>query len=202
MPNIKKYTQFEQIELYYRQDSSLSDKDQEVAARWELAFSLLQVHRSKKVAVSKLIALEKRAGRALSVAQAYRDMEKAEKLFVPLLSYSKEIMRHVLIESCNKELKEVSSRITRSKDNSEFIKLSLVKDKIENRLIQLTGLADDLVDMPDFSKLEPHKYVLELDPNVVDKLSALFNKGVVDITSLMQSNSEDAQIVEDGKEID
>ena len=205
MSNIKKYSQFEQIELYYTNDSKLTDKEKEVSERWELAFSLVQKHKSKKVAVAKLIAIEKSKGEGLSVPQAYRDMKNAEELFVPLRKYSKDLLRHVLIESAVQDLKDIELRMKGEHDknqgvqlvtDSHWLKLMDMKHKIEYRLIELSGIADEHPDMPDFSKLEVHQYNISIPEETLNMLQKVMQSGVVDATELLRQHSQEVDYEE------
>ena len=195
MPNIKKYSSEEQIERYYTGEGTLSEKDQEVAERWELAFALLQKHRLKKVAVKKYIAIQARKNNKISQAQAYRDMSMAEKVFVPINKTSKEFQRQFLIEQAMKDLKRIENRL-RGTVNDEgkreplsdraLIDLLGVKNKIEWRLIELTGISDDMADMPDFSKLEPSHFTINIAPEQQEMLKKILQNGVTDVTKLMK----------------
>ena len=203
MANIQKHTQFEQIELYYTNEAKLSDKQREIAERWELAFSLLQKHKSKKIAALRLIALEEAKGNTLSKAQAYRDLSNAENLFVPLRKYSRDLLRHVLIESAMKDLEDVKKKMKDKKETekistSQWLKLMEMKHKIEYRLIELSGLDDDNADIPDFSKLEVHNYQIKLPPHVEKMLNNIISQGVIDATELAETI--DTEYTEDDSE--
>jgi len=200
MSNIKKYSQFEQIQLYYVNDGKLSDKEIEVSERWELAFSLLQKHKSKKVAVAKLIAVEKAKGKSLSVPQAYRDLRNAEELFVPLREYSKKLLRHVLVESATQDLKSIEKRMKGEVEgekektvvsDAQWIKLMEMKHKVELRLIELSGIADEHPDMPDFSKLEVNSYNIGVPQETIEMLQKVMQSGVVDASEFIKQNAVD-----------
>src|SRR5690554_2568208 len=200
MANIKKYTQFEQIELYYTNDGKLTDKEKAISERWELAFSLLQKHKSKKVAVTMLISLEEAKGNKLSVPQAYRDMRNAEELFVPLRKYSKDLLRHVLIESAVVDLKDIENRMKGIQDESDvkvvvsdtqWLKLMEMTHKVELRLIELSGIADEHPDMPDFAKLEAHQYNISIPEDTLNMLQKVMQSGVVDATEFLRQNAQD-----------
>lgn len=190
MSNIKKYNQFEQIEQYYTNDAVLSDKDREIAERWELAFALIQKHKSKKVAVSRLIAVEEAKGNKLSQAQAYRDIANSEKLFVPLRKYSKDLLRHVLIESAMNDLEKLKKRMKDSDgeklSSNQWLKFLEMKHKIEYRLIELSGIGDENPDMPDFTKLEVHKYEISIDDEFKNMFKKMLQSGVIDVTELLR----------------
>lgn len=192
MSNVKKYNQFEQIELYYTNDAALSETDQKIAERWELAFALIQKHKSKKVAISRLIAIEERKGNKLSQAQAYRDMANAEKLFVPIRKYSKDLLRHVLIESAMKDLEMLKKRMKPKNNdgenisNTQWLKFVEMKHKIEYRLIELSGIGDENPDMPDFTKLEVHKYEISIDDEMKNMFMKMLQSGIIDTTELLR----------------
>lgn len=194
MSNVKKYNQFEQIQLYYLNDSKLSEAERNVAERWELAFSLLQKHRSKKVAVKMLIDIVEASGGKLSVPQAYRDMKAAEELFIPLLEYDKKLLRHVLIESAIQDQEDVMKKLE-EKDlpHSVYIKLMEIKDKVEKRLIELSGIADEHPDMPDFSKLEVHTYEVNIPEGTAEMLQELMKSGVVDASEILANHAIDVE---------
>ena len=193
--------------MYYTDDANLSDSQRSIAERWELAFSLLQKHKSRKIAVIKLMAAEKIKGNTLSNAQAYRDVKKAEQLFVPLRKYSKDLLRHVLIESAMQDLEEIKERMSDKPDDlgnknrlsdAQWIKLMETKHKVEFRLIELSGLDEDNSDMPDFSKLEVHNYEIKLPEGTAKMLKNIVNQGVVDATDLARTlNAEDVEDLND-----
>lgn len=200
MSNITKYSAFEQIELYYTNDSVLSEKEKAIAERWELAFSLLQKHKSKKVAVAKLIAVEEAKGKKLSVPQAYRDLKNAEELFVPLRKYSKDLLRHVLIESAVNDMKEIDNRmkgkiegskITEAVSDKLWLSLMEMKHKVEFRLIELSGIGDEHPDMPDFSKLEVNTYNINIPDETLQMFQKIMQNGVVDATELINQHAQD-----------
>lgn len=195
MANLQKYEDpFDRIEAFYAGSNKLSEKDRQIAEKWETAFALLQKHRDKKIAVSKLMAVEAANGRSLSQAQAYRDMKAAEKVFLPLVKYSKELLRHVMIESAQRDLKRLEKRMGEEKGtNSTWIKLMDLKHKTELRLIELSGIGDDVADLPDFSKLEVHTYNVSVPEQTLAMLSKLANSGNVDVTKLMKNLSQETE---------
>jgi hypothetical protein len=195
MANIQKYDDpFDRIEAFYAGSTKLSDADKRIAEKWELAFALLQKHRNKKIAVAKLMAIEQQNGRNLSQAQAYRDMQAAEKVFLPLVKYSKELLRHVMIESAQRDLKRLEKRMgEQDGTNSTWIKLMDLKHKTEMRIIELSGISDDINDLPDFSKLEVHTYNIGIPEGTLAMMTKLANSGTVDVTKLMKNIAEDTE---------
>ena len=200
---VKAKDAFERIEQYYHNDAVLTPKEKEIAERYELAFALLQRHRSKKIVVSKMISLEKSKGRSLSPAQVYRDIKAAEKLFVPIVKYSKELMRHVLIESSQNDLKRIEKRLGQTDlGDKAFVALMSVKDRVIKTLVEITGIGDENADLPDFSKLEVHQYNIGLPEPAMAMFEKLMQKGVVDITQLTRHEAIDAEYEEIYNDLD
>jgi hypothetical protein len=193
MPNISKFPDaYDRIEAYYTGNKKLSELDKRIAERWELAFLLLQKERNRKIAVSKLISIESRKGRKLSTAQAYADMISAEKLFLPIMDYSKDLLRHVMIESAQRDLKNLEERMRKEiGTTAQWIKLMELKHKTESRLIELAGIDKDNPDLPDFSKLELARIEVNVPNHVMQIMDKLMETGVVDITKMMEQSAVD-----------
>ena len=81
---------FDKIEKYYQSNGHLSPKELEICARWELIFALYLKCRNRKAAISKYLSLLAKQDKALSLAQADRDLRSAERVFMPLVQYSKD----------------------------------------------------------------------------------------------------------------
>jgi hypothetical protein len=198
MANISKFSDaYDRIEAYYTGNKKLSELDQRIAERWELAFLLLQKERNRKIAVSKLISIESRKGRKLSTAQAYADMISAEKLFLPIMDYSKDLLRHVMIESAQRDLKNLEERMKKESGTTKtWIQLMELKHKTESRLIELAGIDKDNPDLPDFSKLELARIELNVPSHVLQIMSKMMETGVVDITAMMEQSAVDIDFEE------
>jgi hypothetical protein len=198
MANISKFPDaYDRIEAYYTGNKKLSELDQRIAERWELAFLLLQKERNRKIAVSKLISIESRKGRKLSTAQAYADMISAEKLFLPIMDYSKDLLRHVMIESAQRDLKNLEERMKKEVGTTKtWIQLMELKHKTESRLIELAGIDKDNPDLPDFSKLELARIELNVPSHVLKIMDKMMETGVVDITAMMEQSAVDIDFEE------
>jgi hypothetical protein len=198
MTNLPVYQElYDKINSYYLTGYKLSEKDKEIAERWELSFALLSEHRSRKVAVNKLIAVSEKKGKQMSVAQAYRDMANAERIFAPLKQYSKEFLRLVIIESAIRDIKECDRKSKKEISIRDWGILKGIKDKAENRIIEVSGLKDVDVDTPDFEKLIPSDYNIVLPDGLTDMFKRVIQKGVVDVTSVMQQQqAEDVDFEE------
>lgn len=187
---------FDNIEAYYLSDKKLSPKELEIAERLEVTFGLLQHHRNKKIVVSKMIALCKRQDKTLSVAQAYKDIVNAERIFVPIQQYSKEFLRLTIIESCLRDIKKLEDKMRRDQlSETAWAKLMDQKNKCEYRLIQASGLMDGSIDLPDFSKINPDPININVSEKFLEIMQQIANKGKVNVSEFMASNADDAEII-------
>lgn len=193
---------FDKIEKYYRSNGQLTAKEMEICQRWELAFATLTAQLDKKVAVSKYIAVLKKKGTSLSIAQAYRDMSAAEKLFTPLKKYQKEYLRLVVIEAAIKDAKRADQLAAQTKDPKQWAEIMKIKDKAQKRIIEAGGLNVTDPNLPDFSKLQSNQFNIVLDPTTLGMLQKMTQQGTVDATALymsMEGDDEAAFIIEDRK---
>ena len=154
-----------------------------------MSFALLSEHRSRKVAVNKLIAVCERKGNKISQAQAYRDISSAERIFAPLKQYSKEFLRLVIIESAIRDIKECDRKSKKEISIKDWGILKGIKDKAESRIIEVSGLKDVDVETPDFGKLNPSEYNIVLPDGYSELFKKVIQKGVVDVTTIIQNQS-------------
>lgn len=194
LSNIERSTTFDRIEKYYKNSARLSEKDREICERWELGFALLLEHKNRKVAVSKLIALQKTKGKSLSTNQAYEDISNAENLFAPLRKYTKEFIRLVVIESALKDVRKAEAMAAKENDVKLWAEIMKVKDKAEKRIIEASGINLQDPNIPDFSKLEMNQFNIQLDPSIVNMMKHFISRGIVDVTEIFKTvrdNTED-----------
>ncbi len=189
---------FDKIEKYYQHNGKLSEKEKEICERWELAFATFSAQKNRKVAISKYMAVLQKKGTPISIAQAYSDFRNAERIFTPIHKYSKEFVRLVIIESAMRDVKSCETMLHSKKDLdvkawSEIMK---VKDKAEKRIIDAAGLLVNDPQLPDFSKLIPSTFNINLDPKTLNMMRNFISKGSVDVTNLFNAISSDAQIEE------
>lgn len=187
---------FDKIESYYLKNTTLSPKEEEICERWELAFALLCQHRHKKTAISKYLAKFEREGNPISLPQAYRDFSSAEKMFVPMRKYNKEFLRLTIIESAIRTIKECDHRSKKASTNKDWEAIQKIKDKAELRIMKASGLDINDPDIPDFSLLQPHQFVIEAPDHIKKMFENITAKGVVDITTLMGALSNQAQDID------
>lgn len=182
---------FDKVHNYYMQDYELQPKELEIAERWELAFALLCEHRQKKVAATYLIRICKKKGKGISIAQAYKDIQSAEKVFAPIKQYSREFLKLTIIESAVRDIKHAESRARKASTTKDWATCMHVKDKAASRLILVSGINDDLADIPDFTKLEPHQYDIGIPDDLLLMLQKISGKGVIDATELINMAAHD-----------
>lgn len=189
---------FDKIEKYYHQNGKLSDKEQEICARWELVFSIYKDVKDKRVTIKKYMAVLNKNGTPQSISQCYIDFRNAEKLFTQLEKYSKEFVRLVIIESAMRDVKQCEKMI-RDRENidvKQWSEIMKVKDKAEKRIIDAAGLMVNDPQLPDFSKLVPSTFNINIDPKAMAMMKTLISKGAVNVTSVFLQGSSDAQIEE------
>jgi len=189
---------FDKIEKYYHQNGKLSDKEQEICARWELAFSIFSAQKNRKIAISKYMAVLKSKGTPQSIAQCYIDFRNAEKLFTPIQKYSKEFVRLVIIESAMRDVKSCEAMLHKKNDMDvkSWSEIMKVKDKAEKRIIDAAGLMINDPQLPDFSKLVPSTFNINLDPKAFEMMKTFISKGNVDVTEVFKQMSTDTEIEE------
>lgn len=185
---------------YYNNQGDLTEKEQRILDRCELAFQLVKKHRSKtKAAAALIITLQKTENIKISMRTAYRDVNLAERIFVPISKIDKEAMRMAVVESAMRDIKLIQSKLKNPEKISASQIDSLLKSKhrAEVRIIKACGL-EDHTEAPDFESLVPHQFNIELPENAMVLLQHLVGAGKVDVSRLMQlmANVDDADIVE------
>lgn len=189
MKQIGKLTQLERLrECALSMDgdvSTLSEHDQLVYNRWNEAFTMLRNYKS----VSDAVALLMKRYPGLSRPTAYRDCANALQLFGDIVGSSKEGLRHLAIEM----VRDGAAIARATNDAKGLIRAGLAIERIG-------GINKNDPDLPDFSKLEPHQYVLGLPPTLVKMLEEMGKTGRIDLTQVvdnMANFAEDAVEVED-----
>lgn len=175
-------TTFDKIVQHYRDESVvLSDKEKEVLSRWETAFTFMRKHRT----VSQTVDLLMRFFPDISKVTAYRDVVNAQRLFGSVMESNKEGLRHLLTEFC-------MDLIARAKKNGDM--------KAENaaiaNMIKINGLDREDPDLPDFSKLQPHQYNIQLPPEVLELLLNIVKSGKINISDIMNKMAVDVRLQE------
>lgn len=188
---------FDKIHAYYTNNTALSPKDLEIAERWELGFALMLEHRNKKVVISHLIRLQTKKGLKLSIAQAYRDLANAERIFAPIKKYSSEFLRLVLLESAFKDVKQAERWANKATSHKDWASAMDIKNKAEYRIIQVGGLNDVDANLPDFSKIQPAEFNINIPKEVEQLLLKVASAGSVDVTELIKDSAQDVEFEEE-----
>lgn len=187
---------FDKLQAHYLNNSPLSPKEQIICKRLEMAGSLLNKHRSKRMAVPKLIALVEAEGNTLSRSQAYEDMKFAESLFYEVNSYSKQTLRYMIVEEAINDSKQASELATialsgKHPDIKAWERAMNIKDKAEQRIIKASGLATEDPELPDFSAFDPGPITSSLPQSHQDFIENCLKNGVVDLNGFFSKEATD-----------
>lgn len=183
----------DRIESYYLNEAKLSAEDKEICERIQLAYALLSHHKIKKVAITKYLSVLKSKGKEVSENTAYRDFNLAEDIFVPLQKYSKEFLRLMVIESAQKDIQRLESKMAKCNDDKLYISLMAQKDRCRETIVKAGGLMQNDANIPDFSKVQP----VDIQVNISDRDMKILEKitkfGTMDLNDFV----EDAEILEE-----
>ena len=163
------YTHFEKIMAYYLNDSGieLTDKEEELKARWDTAFSLLLEWRSREQAVNALVQKFN-----ISKVTAYSDVANALSLFGDITKSSREGWRFLLFEY-----------------NQKILQLALkdknldMADKCLSRMERLSDLNKDLADFNP-EKLEALDILIGISKKDKEIIQNDLSKGVVNLNNV------------------
>lgn len=188
MKLLAKVSQYERIVAYMANPeaelSELSEKDKEVLDRWMEAFTMQRNYKSTADAAALLM----KRFPGLSRAQAYRDCSNSVSLFGDISTSTKDGIKHL-----TSEMVKDAFNIARLKNNEDgMIKAALAIAKING-----VNVTDP--DLPDFSKLEPHTYVLGLPDTLIKVLTEMAKGGKMDLTQVVNNMSNFAI---DAEEVD
>lgn len=207
--NLFQGTQYELVVRYMNGDvADLNEVDIIRARRVEKAFNFLIEFRNKKKAVDLLRESEEAMDRNLSRTQAYDDIALAEKIFIPLTRYSKDLLRHSSVEAILTDIDKINKRLeklekdeqgddkNRGKDKTaDWIKLMDLKVKYEKQLGEVAQLREENADLPDFAKFEPHQINIDIPEEVKNTLQRM-TRGAVNISDVMDAMAEDIEVDE------
>lgn len=154
----------------------LTEKQQALYERIKTAWSMLVKGDPRKRIAKNLCKLYE-----ISEITAIRDIQSAIKLFGEISRADKEGMRHLLI------IKAEKAYAMAKKDKD----VKGMNDAIKN-LIKITGVEREDPDLPDFSKLEQHNYIIIMP----DDQRANLEKMIKAPGSIDLNNAEDAEYEE------
>ncbi len=203
---LKKDTLEEHIRQFYLNGRELTDRENEIRARWEFADTQLIV---KRESVKNTVAiLMQRFG--ISQPMAYIDVRNAIRFFGDHNEMSKEYLRKIVTEWAF----ELYRTAWTKKD------LKAMEGALE-RITKANNLDKQDPDIPDPSKIQPPVQLLQVNFSIIDSprfklidektqkailkvydevMSQIKNSPLSDYMDLFQvgEHTEDAQIIEDG----
>lgn len=144
-----------------------------------------QYHKRQEI-VAIIVATE-----GVKERQAYNLLKMTEEIFGKVEAVHKDYERNFLLECSRKNIQLAMS----SRSSVQITKALLAHYK-------LAGLDEFIPDMPDFSKLEQHKYLINLPQNVTEFLKSMLKNGSVKLTDILPppninlSSTDEAEIVE------
>lgn len=167
--NVNPETTFDRIFTWYEKGDNyvqLTPIEEEQRKRWTACFSLLCSGRSPQ-RTAKIMS--KFFG--ISESTAHRDVRSAIKLFGDVNKSDKQGLRNLLFEYSMKAF----NMAVRTKNIDQM-------NKAIANMIKVKGLDLEDPDIPDFSKLVPHTYNINLPDNILRGLQLLFTKGDVNLS--------------------
>lgn len=126
----------------------------------------------------------------ISERQVYNLINETEEIFGKVEGVSKDYERNFLIERSRKNI-EIAMQ---SRSSAMITKALMAHYKI-------VGLDEFVPDMPDFSKLEQHKYIINLPANVIDILKMVVQSGAVKFNEIIPPPSPDTSSIPEAKEV-
>lgn len=120
--------------------------------------------------------------------QAYNLINDTEKIFGTVGRVHKEYERQFLLDVSRKNIEMLL------KGRKDVTKALLAHYK-------LAGLEEFVPDMPDFSKLEQHKYIIGLPTNAIDFMANILKAGSVKLADIIPPPNFDSLPVTDSEEV-
>jgi len=140
---------------------------------------------SKRDVASLIVSLH-----GYSERQAYNLINDTEYIFGSIEGVNKDYERNFLLENSRKNIELAMA----SRDSLKITKALMAHYK-------LCGLEEIVPDLPDFSNLEQHNYIVNLPPQFLSAFKALMKSGSVNVADLLPppdlSSLDDAQELKD-----
>lgn len=121
--------------------------------------------------------------------QIYNLINETEEIFGKVGKVHKEYERQFLI---NASLKNIEIAMA-GRNSTQITKALLAHYKI-------AGLEEFIPDMPDFSKLEQHKYIIGIPTNVLDTIKGLMKGGSLRLSDFIPAPTRDTSQFDEAKE--
>jgi DNA-directed RNA polymerase beta' subunit len=122
--------------------------------------------------------------------QVYNLINETEEIFGKVEGVSKDYERNFLIE--------------RSRKNIEIAMQSRNSNNISKALMahyKIVGLDEFVPEMPDFSKLEQHKYIINLPVNIIDAIKHVVATGAIKLSDVIPPPTPDTSGIQEAKEV-
>lgn len=170
---LPKETTYDRIYVWYVKGDNyvaLTDTEKEIRDRWQQLWLLLCHGRPPEKAVRFMARIS-----GISRSQAYNDLRNATKLFGEVVKTSKDSKR-ALYEGYANKLYNMALR----KDPPDLDQAN----KALANMAKFSGLDETDPDLPDFSKLEPSQFTINLPPEILNFLRSLAHKGAINLSQV------------------
>ena len=170
---LPKETTYDRIYLWYIKGDtymSLTDTEKEIRDRWQQLWLLLCNGRTPEKAVRFMARIS-----GISRSQAYNDLRNATKLFGEVVKTGKDSKRALYEGYANKIYQMALHKSPPDLDQA---------NKALANMIKLSGLDENDPDLPDFSKLEPSQFTINLPPEILNVLRVLAHKGAINLSQV------------------
>ncbi len=198
--------------------NELTDTQNKILDRFTDLYTLIKRHgQNNAVVIRAYKALKKNASDLPHDIHIARDMKHAMELFGDVERVNKEILQKMIIDDCWEDVQNLKALLALStqkriddKEDDEPIsssdlkvlaKLMSLKDKRTKTLIEAGGLNQRDLNTPNFEKLEPHTFNIQIDPvsrHILSKIMESSQGGLLDFREVFdESIIEEAEILEE-----
>ena len=154
MKSLISETTLERIRLYYLKDNTeLSEHDQQLRERWEAAHSMLINQNSIVREVVKMLMKVYN----ISDVQAYHDVYNCTRCFGPVRGMDRQALRNMVTQWAIEDYRKAS-----------VVNDFRAKDKALERITKANNLDKEDMDLPDPSKIQPPVQLLSINYNFLN----------------------------------
>lgn len=165
-------------------DSRLTGKQKELLDWYVDAYTLMRNYNSVSDTIQILKKLGERRGQPISIFTARRYINDALDIFGQVSKMKTEVIKHLVIET-----------LMDARQMAKEMRNPMAMIQAAKELNNVGGVEDAGALYAD--EIERHTVVIELDQTAKRALQQIYKGGIIDLDSVMQSQAEDAQIVED-----
>ena len=173
LPKLPKETTLDRVFAWYVQGDTyvqLTPVEIEQKTRWEEAWAMLCNYHSPENVVKILVEQK-----GIKRSTAYNDVNNCMRLFGDIGKSNKDAKRYILYEYSMKCFQLSASRQPPDVDQMNKAILNMIK---------LGGLDKHDPDLPDFSKLEPSQFTINIPPEILNFLRSLAHKGAINLSQV------------------